>query len=120
MQAPARDAPFIRINMPRHTPRAAFLCLLWAGTALHAVEPEVALPPYRPATSVTGSIISVGSDTLNNLMTLWAECFKIWHPNVNLQIEGKGPATAPPRTHRRHLPIGANEPTDEAGRAGCF
>lgn len=82
--------------MPRHTPRAAFLCLLWAGTALHAVEPEVALPPYRPATSVTGSIISVGSDTLNNLMTLWAEGFKIWHPNVNLQIEGKGSATAPP------------------------
>jgi phosphate transport system substrate-binding protein len=39
---------------------------------------------------------SIGSDTLNNLMTLWAEGFRAIYPNVNIQIEGKGSSTAPP------------------------
>jgi phosphate transport system substrate-binding protein len=46
--------------------------------------------------SVTGSIKSVGSDTMNNLMTLWAEGFKQIYPNVRAEIEGKGSSTAPP------------------------
>lgn len=83
--------------MPRAPHTTAILCLLAAGGAgLPALEPEAGLPEYRPAGRVTGSIISVGSDTLNNLMTLWAEGFKKRHPNVNLQVEGKGSATAPP------------------------
>src|SRR5690606_12526173 len=31
-----------------------------------------------------------------NLMTLWAEEFKKFYPNVNVEIEGKGSSTAPP------------------------
>jgi phosphate transport system substrate-binding protein len=38
----------------------------------------------------------VGSDTLNNLMTLWAEQFNRFYPNAKIQIEGKGSSTAPP------------------------
>jgi phosphate transport system substrate-binding protein len=38
----------------------------------------------------------MGSDTLNNLMTLWAEGFRAIYPNVNIQIEGKGSSSAPP------------------------
>lgn len=54
------------------------------------------LPRYEPVAGVSGNLNSIGSDTLNNLMTLWAEGFKALYPNVNIQIEGKGSSTAPP------------------------
>jgi len=54
------------------------------------------LPSYQPVQGVSGTIKSVGSDTLNNLMTLWAEKFKEQYPNVQVEIEGKGSSTAPP------------------------
>jgi phosphate transport system substrate-binding protein len=54
------------------------------------------LPAYRPASGVSGNIKSVGSDTMNNLMTLWAEEFQKHYPNVAVEIEGKGSSTAPP------------------------
>jgi phosphate transport system substrate-binding protein len=58
------------------------------------VDPEI--KPYAPVSGVSGNLNSIGSDTLNNLMTLWAEGFKKTYPNVNIQIEGKGSSTAPP------------------------
>lgn len=66
--------------------------------AVNAEKPTVdaAIPAYTPVSGVTGNLNSIGSDTLNNLMTLWAEGFKAIYPNVNIQIEGKGSATAPP------------------------
>jgi phosphate transport system substrate-binding protein len=60
------------------------------------VQVDAALPTYRPVQGIAGSIKSVGSDTLNNLMTLWAEGFKNMYPNVTVEIEGKGSSTAPP------------------------
>jgi phosphate transport system substrate-binding protein len=59
-----------------------------------AVDP--ALPKYERVGGVSGNLNSIGSDTLNNLMTLWAEGFRAVYPNVNIQIEGKGSSTAPP------------------------
>jgi phosphate transport system substrate-binding protein len=38
----------------------------------------------------------MGSDTLANLMTLWAEDFKRAYPSVNIQIQAAGSSTAPP------------------------
>lgn len=58
------------------------------------VDPH--LPLYKPVAGVSGSIKSVGSDTMNNLMTLWAEDFLKFYPNVRVEIEGKGSSTAPP------------------------
>ena len=58
------------------------------------VDPK--LPDYAVAAGVSGNLNSVGSDTLNNLMTFWAEGFKGKYPNVNVQVEGKGSGTAPP------------------------
>jgi phosphate transport system substrate-binding protein len=55
-----------------------------------------ALPDYKPASGVSGNLSSVGSDTLANLMTLWAETFKRAYPNVNIQIQAAGSSTAPP------------------------
>lgn len=54
------------------------------------------LPIYQPVSGVYGNLNSVGSDSLNILMTLWAESFRAFYPNVRIQIEGKGSSTAPP------------------------
>lgn len=58
------------------------------------VDPN--LPEYERASGVSGNFSSVGSDTLANLMTLWAEEFKRVYPNVNIQIQAAGSSTAPP------------------------
>lgn len=63
---------------------------------LAGVQVDARLPNYTPVQGVSGTIKSVGSDTLNNLMTLWAEKFKENYPNVQVEIEGKGSSTAPP------------------------
>lgn len=62
--------------------------------AVQTVDP--ALPDYTKASGVAGNLSSVGSDTLANLMTLWAESFKRNYPNVNIQIQAAGSSTAPP------------------------
>lgn len=54
------------------------------------------IPTYEKASGISGNISSVGSDTLANLMTLWAEDFKRNYPNVNIQIQAAGSSTAPP------------------------
>jgi len=54
------------------------------------------LPGYQKVAGVSGNLSSVGSDTLANLMTLWAEEFKRTYPNVNIQIQAAGSSTAPP------------------------
>ncbi|BDM65363.1 phosphate-binding protein [Shewanella sp. NFH-SH190041] len=55
-----------------------------------------ALPDYHKTAGVSGNLSSVGSDTLANMMTLWAEEFKHLYPNVNIQIQAAGSSTAPP------------------------
>ncbi|HVR71693.1 MAG TPA: PstS family phosphate ABC transporter substrate-binding protein [Vicinamibacteria bacterium] len=61
-----------------------------------AVAVDAALPDYQPTSGISGNLGSVGSDTMNNLMTLWGETFSRSYPNVRLQVEGKGSSTAPP------------------------
>ncbi|HEK0906060.1 TPA: phosphate ABC transporter substrate-binding protein PstS [Pseudomonas putida] len=65
-----------------------------AANAVAAVDP--AIPTYTKITGVSGNLSSVGSDTLANLMTLWAEAYKKEYPNVNIQIQAAGSSTAPP------------------------
>src|SRR6185503_13438159 len=60
------------------------------------VKLDPGLTAYKPVSGVSGSLSSVGSDSLNNLMTLWAESFNKHYPNARVQIEGKGSSTAPP------------------------
>ncbi len=81
----------------------AVLCLTLALTAAVFVAPAAAqtavdakLPAYKPVEGVSGGLKSIGSDTMNNLMTLWAEGFRTFYPNVQIEIEGKGSSTAPP------------------------
>jgi phosphate transport system substrate-binding protein len=54
------------------------------------------LPVYKKVSGVSGNVSSVGSDTLANMMTFWAEEFKRTYPNVNIQIQAAGSSTAPP------------------------
>jgi len=80
--------------------RLLFVCatlVLGAATAhAQAVQIDSAIGPYQKASGVSGNINSVGSDTMNNMMALWAETFRKMYPNVKIQIEGKGSGTAPP------------------------
>jgi phosphate transport system substrate-binding protein len=73
----------------------ATLCIATAAQA-EKVQVDAKLPSYKATSGVSGNLSSIGSDTLNNLMTYWAEGFKKKYPNVNIQIEGKGSSTAPP------------------------
>ena len=77
---------------------AAVVCTLAfsqvAGAQTITVDP--AIPSYTKVTGVSGNIDSVGSDTMNNLMTFWCEGFAKFYPSVRCQIEGKGSSTAPP------------------------
>ncbi len=75
------------------------LAVLALGVSMaraQAVQVDSSLSPYQKASGVSGNINSVGSDTMNNMMALWAETFRKMYPNVKIQIEGKGSGTAPP------------------------
>jgi phosphate transport system substrate-binding protein len=69
---------------------------LFAGLApAAALEDE--FPEYRPGAEVSGNLRMVGSDTMNDLMTLWSEAFLRHHPGrVRAVLEGRGSATGPP------------------------
>lgn len=70
------------------------------GSGIVAARGQVQMDPglqrYKTVSGVSGNLSSVGSDTLNNLMTHWAESFSRFYPNAKVQIEGKGSSTAPP------------------------
>ena len=70
--------------------------LVGTQAALAGPKVDAGLPDYSRASGVAGNLSSVGSDTLANLMTLWAEEFKRVYPNVNIQIQAAGSSTAPP------------------------
>src|SRR6185436_8637114 len=76
---------------------AAGLALYGAVTLMGAQAQQVdpALKPYQKSSGISGNVNSVGSDTMNNMMTLWAESFIKMYPNVKIQVEGKGSGTAP-------------------------
>lgn len=84
----------MRMNLKR----TVFLAMVALAPSLTVAATDVDknLPHYTPVSGISGTIKSVGSDTLNNLMALWEGDFKKAYPNVNTEMEGKGSATAPP------------------------
>jgi phosphate transport system substrate-binding protein len=77
--------------------RIAFsIAVLLAAPAVAQVAVDPAFKPYSSVSGVAGSLKSIGSDSLNNLMTLWSEGFRAKYPSVKIEIEGKGSSTAPP------------------------
>jgi len=89
----------ISMNMKKTIVALGLVSTFALGTqsmVAHAAGVDSALPDYTKSSGVSGNFTSVGSDTLNNLMTLWAESYKRFYPNVNIQIQGAGSSTAPP------------------------
>jgi phosphate transport system substrate-binding protein len=92
------------INVKRGITRRALGRMALACSLAVAVVPfasardmvDEALKSYEKSSGISGNLNSIGSDTLNNLMTLWAEKFNTVYPGVKVQIEGKGSGTAPP------------------------
>jgi phosphate transport system substrate-binding protein len=70
---------------------------LGLGARVKAAEPvDPGIKAYEKVSELSGNLNSVGSDTLNNLMTYWGESFAKSYPNVKFQVKGEGSATAPP------------------------
>lgn len=67
-----------------------------AVSRAQAVKVDAGIAAYKPTSGVSGNLKSIGSDTMNNEMTLWAEGYNKLYPNVKVEIEGKGSGTAPP------------------------
>lgn len=88
------------MNMRKTRAIAALICAGYfaasAGLAQEAVKVDAAVAKYKKTSGVSGAVSSIGSDTMNNLMTLWAEAFAKFYPGVKIQVEGKGSSTAPP------------------------
>jgi len=52
------------------------------------------LQAHRPGNTLTGTIVSVGSDTMKPLMEKWSELFHKQHSGVVFSIEARGSGTA--------------------------
>jgi phosphate transport system substrate-binding protein len=84
------------MHMRRLVLAVAALALGSTLASAQAVQVDSSVAAYQKTSGVSGNINSVGSDTMNNMMALWAETFRKMYPNVKIQIEGKGSGTAPP------------------------
>ena len=84
------------MNKQRFLAISLFVTAAFSGSIFADDMVDSTLPDYTKASGVSGNISSVGSDTLANLMTLWAEEYKKLYPNVNIQIQAAGSSTAPP------------------------
>ena len=91
---------------------------LMAITAAIALDSN--LPAYQAVSGVSGQIKTVGSDTLNNEMALWAKGFEGLYPDVKIEIEGKGSATAPPALLEGASEFGPMSRPMTAGEVAAF
>ena len=85
-----------------------------------AVQIDPDLPGYERTSGVSGNLGSIGSDTLNNVMTLWAEEFQKLYPSVKIQVEGKGSSTAPPALIQGTAQIGPMSRTMKPSEVDAF
>ena len=63
--------------------------------ATAAIAQDQSLPAYHPVGTLLGHIKSVGSDTLGHEMASWAKAFGNLYPDVKIEVEAAGSATAP-------------------------
>jgi phosphate transport system substrate-binding protein len=72
------------------------ITVIFFSSPAAALEVDGNISDYKTTKGVSGSLKSIGSDTLNNLMALWSEGFQRLYPGVKIEVEGKGSSTAPP------------------------
>lgn len=86
-----------QMNRLKKTMLTISLFALLANVSMaQPVKVDEKIPKYKKTTGIKGNLNSIGSDTILNIMTLWAEGFQTIYPDVKIQIEGKGSSTAPP------------------------
>jgi phosphate transport system substrate-binding protein len=59
------------------------------------IKVDAAIPPYRKAASLDGTVRSIGSSTLSNLLLRWTTEFKLLYPGVEVVVTGGGSDSAP-------------------------
>lgn len=74
---------------------AAIVCFLLTFS-VSAQETNARHQHYHKVASLSGSLTTVGSDTLAGITTLWVEAFKHLYPSVNGEVQASGSSTAPP------------------------
>lgn len=75
----------------------ALTLLMVSPMAVAQVEVDPNLPDYVPVSGIAGgSMKTVGSDTMNNMVGLWTEEFKKFYPGVKPEVDGKGSSNAIP------------------------
>lgn len=87
---------FLSRTLTKAALAGCLVAVVATGAFAEEVKVDPKVPAYKKVSGVSGNLDSIGSDTLNNLMTYWAEGFRKEYPNVRIQIEGKGSSTAPP------------------------
>jgi phosphate transport system substrate-binding protein len=59
-----------------------------------AVALDASLSSYQPVAGLSGQLKSVGSEALGREMERWAKDFMTLYPDVKIDVEAKGSATA--------------------------
>lgn len=68
----------------------------WKAALIGVVCGFISLPAMAVGQSMlSGNLSSAGSDTMVNLMALWANNFSQSNPNVNVQLQAAGSSSAP-------------------------
>lgn len=91
-----------------------WLAVLVPSAGAEVLKVDKSLPSYKKVSGISGNLNAVGSDTMINLMTLWAEGFKKVYSGVTVQVEGEGVGHRAPGAGRGFLPAGADVARDEA------
>ena len=91
---PNRERHSGGLGRPSSIAIAVFCVTLFAPQLFAQIKVDPGLQDYKPVVGVSGNINSKGSDTMNNLMTHWAEGFRKFYPAVRVEVEGKGSNTA--------------------------
>lgn len=103
-----------RIALLRHTlvilvSLTGLLCTPSALKGQQRIRVDPELPDYVPSDRIEGRLRAMGSDTMLNVMALWAEAMQRAHPAVNFEIEGKGTSTGPPALVSGLVDLGLND-----------
>jgi ABC-type phosphate transport system substrate-binding protein len=88
------------------------LAYFFSGVAF-AAEVDSGIPAYAVSSGVSGNLSSVGSDTLANLMTLWAEEFKRFLPECKYSGSGRRFVNRTACANRENIESWSHEQRDE-------
>jgi phosphate transport system substrate-binding protein len=91
---PAFDRRSQRLRFQRLGLAMVAIALAAGAASTPKLDPD--LPRYRKTEGLAGTLTAVGSDTMLVLQTLMAEEFRRLHPQVTVELDGKGSSTAPP------------------------